>query len=333
MILSSVRRVLTGPPRTKHAIFPSKSTLFNRAFHTLPVDAVDNGPLPRCEANKQYPGASRSARVGTGPIVRQHVGMVQAKLFLAIGFVALCFGQESEERLLSKRQIYAAPLYSPCGPTVGCAAPGICQAALCVPVPAPVAPMVPLAPAPVVAAPPPYVEVPAVSIVAACAPACLPNAACVQGVCTCRAPAIAYSPVVGCAPIPPPMPAVPVVAGRLIPQAMPGAPCEPGVECTGGSVCSQGICLCPPELVQEGTVCVSRTIYGIVPPPPPVVVAPAPMVVGLGAPCGVPVAAAVPTCVQGAVCSAGVCQCGPAFVPSGPACVRRRHAAPAKKSD
>src|SRR6185437_7141359 len=55
-----------------------------------------------------------------------------------------------------------------------------------------------------------------------------------------------------------------------------------------------GICLCPPELVQEGTVCVSRTvyrisfipvfpslqlnhqIYGVVPPaPPPIPVAPA----------------------------------------------------------
>lgn len=49
------------------------------------------------------------------------------------------------------------------------------------------------------------------------------------------------------------------------------------VECTGGSVCSMGICLCPPELVQEGTVCVSRTIYGVVPPvPPPVPVMPPP---------------------------------------------------------
>ncbi|KAK0419529.1 hypothetical protein QR680_014193 [Steinernema hermaphroditum] len=257
--------------------------------------------------------------------------MVQAKLLLAIGFVALCFGQESEEHLLAKRQIYAAPLYSPCGPMMGCAAPGICQAALCVPAPPVVAapaPVVPLAPAP-------YVEVPAMPAVpfaAACAPACLPNAACVQGVCTCAAPAIAYSPVVGCAPVPPPVPAVPVVAGRLIPQALPGAPCEPGVECTGGSVCSQGICLCPPELVQEGTVCVSRTIYGILPPPPPpVIVAPAP-VVALGAPCALAVPAA-PVCVSGAVCSAGVCQCGPAFVPAGPSCIRRRHAAPSKKSD
>ncbi|TKR64078.1 hypothetical protein L596_024672 [Steinernema carpocapsae] len=127
------------------------------------------------------------------------------------------------------------------------------------------------------------------------------------------------------------MPAVPVVAGRLIPQALPGAPCEPGVECTGGSVCSQGICLCPPELVQEGTVCVSRTIYGIVAPPPPVFVAPPP-VVALGAPCAF-AAAPVPACVPGAVCSAGVCQCGPAFVPAGPSCIRRRHAAPSKKSD
>nr|CAD2137449.1 unnamed protein product [Meloidogyne enterolobii] len=87
----------------------------------------------------------------------------------------------------------------------------------------------------------------------------------------------------GCAAMPvaalPPAPAVsaqPMPTGRLIPQALPGAPCEPGVECTGGSVCSQGICLCPPELVQEGTVCVSRTIYGVVPPPPVVAAAPPP---------------------------------------------------------
>ncbi|KAF7636396.1 EB domain-containing protein [Meloidogyne graminicola] len=98
----------------------------------------------------------------------------------------------------------------------------------------------------------------------------------------------------GCAAMPvaalPPAPAVsvaPIPTGRLIPQALPGAPCEPGVECTGGSVCSQGICkliklnlfknylkgLCPPELVQEGTVCVSRTIYGVIPPPPPPIAA------------------------------------------------------------
>ncbi|KAI3413575.1 hypothetical protein GPALN_011065 [Globodera pallida] len=89
------------------------------------------------------------------------------------------------------------------------------------------------------------------------------------------APPIAALPPPPLAPIPPPPPAP---AGRLIPQALPGAPCEPGVECTGGSVCSMGICLCPPELVQEGTVCVSRTIYGVVPPPgglPPLPAVPA----------------------------------------------------------
>ncbi|KAI6177093.1 EB domain-containing protein [Aphelenchoides bicaudatus] len=67
-------------------------------------------------------------------------------------------------------------------------------------------------------------------------------------------PACAPPPIPAFAPLPPPpVPAVPAPAGRLIPQALPG------------------ICLCPPELVQEGTVCVSRTIYGVVPgvPPPP----------------------------------------------------------------
>ncbi|TKR64079.1 hypothetical protein L596_024672 [Steinernema carpocapsae] len=95
--------------------------------------------------------------------------MMQAKLFWAIGFVALCFGQENTEER-EKRQIYAAPLYSPCGPTIGCAAPGICQAALCVPAAPLPPPMVPLAPAPIV-------EAPVVPFAPACAPACLPNAA------------------------------------------------------------------------------------------------------------------------------------------------------------
>uniref|UniRef100_A0AC34FJW0 EB domain-containing protein n=1 Tax=Panagrolaimus sp. ES5 TaxID=591445 RepID=A0AC34FJW0_9BILA len=156
---------------------------------------------------------------------------------------------------------------------------------------------------------------------------------CVSGACACPAP-IAYSPVIGCAPLPPPPPPppVPVVTGRLIPQALPGAPCEPGVECTGGSVCSMGICLCPPELVQEGTVCVSRTIYGIVPPPPPppvfvpapvpVYAAPAPIALAPGAPCF----SAPSPCSPGAFCdpSAGVCRCGPAYAPYGGACVRRK---------
>uniref|UniRef100_A0A1I8BHH6 EB domain-containing protein n=1 Tax=Meloidogyne hapla TaxID=6305 RepID=A0A1I8BHH6_MELHA len=128
----------------------------------------------------------------------------------------------------------------------------------------------------------------------------------------------------GCAAMPvaalPPAPAVsaaPMPTGRLIPQALPSAPCEPGVECTGGSICSQGICLCPPELVQEGTVCVSRTIYGVVPPPPvaavppppipvayypsplpppiPAPIAPAPMPIPAAVVAPYPVAAAIPS--------------------------------------
>uniref|UniRef100_A0AC35GLU1 EB domain-containing protein n=1 Tax=Panagrolaimus sp. PS1159 TaxID=55785 RepID=A0AC35GLU1_9BILA len=138
---------------------------------------------------------------------------------------------------------------------------------------------------------------------------------CISGACACPAP-IAYSPVVGCAPLPPPPPPppVPVVTGRLIPQALPGAPCEPGVECTGGSVCSMGICLCPPELVQEGTVCVSRTIYGIVPPPPPPpVFVPAPVYAApVALPPPPPVAFAPP--------------CPPQYAPYNGGCVRRKHA-------
>ncbi|KAK6745939.1 hypothetical protein RB195_012197 [Necator americanus] len=120
----------------------------------------------------------------------------------------------------------------------------------------------------------------------------------------------------------------PVVAGRLIPQALPGSPCEPGVECTGGSVCSLGICVCPPELVQEGTVCISRTIYSVIPPPPPAVIVPAIPAVPVAAPLalGAPCYAAPTPCVSGAVCSAGVCQCSPAYTPVAGGCVRRMNA-------
>ncbi|VDO99457.1 unnamed protein product [Heligmosomoides polygyrus] len=155
---------------------------------------------------------------------------------------------------------------------------------------------------------------------------------CYAGACQCAQPAVVYSPVVGCAPPPPPPPPpmlpvpmmpAPVVVGRLIPQALPGSPCEPGVECTGGSVCSLGICLCPPELVQEGTVCVTRTIY-VAPPPPPPILMPMPVAqIPLGAPCYAAVAAA-PPCVPGALCSAGVCQCSPAYHPTPGGCVLRK---------
>ncbi|CAJ0596564.1 unnamed protein product [Cylicocyclus nassatus] len=157
-----------------------------------------------------------------------------------------------------------------------------------------------------------------------CNPGCVGGAACISGACQCAQPAVVYSPVVGCAPIPvapapPPVAPAPVVAGRLIPQALPGSPCEPGVECTGGSVCSMGMCACPPELVQEGTVCISRTIYSVLPPPamvvPSVPVAP----LALGTPCY----AAPAPCVAGAMCSAGVCQCSPAYTPVAGGCVLR----------
>ncbi|EPB79831.1 EB module [Ancylostoma ceylanicum] len=172
-----------------------------------------------------------------------------------------------------------------------------------------------------------YAPVAPAPAVPMCNPGCVGGAACVAGACQCAAPAVVYNPVVGCAPVPvAPLPVAPapVVAGRLIPQALPGSPCEPGVECTGGSVCSLGICVCPPELVQEGTVCISRTIYSVL--PPPAVVVPAPVVpVAPAAPLalGTPCYAAPTPCVAGAVCSAGVCQCSPAYTPVAGACMLR----------
>uniref|UniRef100_A0A915CZC9 EB domain-containing protein n=1 Tax=Ditylenchus dipsaci TaxID=166011 RepID=A0A915CZC9_9BILA len=134
-----------------------------------------------------------------------------------------------------------------------------------------------------------------------------------------------------CSNAPPPLPP----AGRLIPQALPGAPCEPGVECTGGSVCSMGICLCPPELVQEGTVCVSRTIYGVVPPVPPPMpmpppmpafAAPPPMPYPMPAPIPVAYAPPPPPMMAGPACGCPFCEgcrgcAGPAFAAP---CIRRR---------
>ncbi|KAK6019325.1 hypothetical protein OSTOST_15044 [Ostertagia ostertagi] len=146
-----------------------------------------------------------------------------------------------------------------------------------------------------------------------CAPACVGGAMCYAGACQCAQPAVVYNPVVGCsppvplAPAPVPMAPAPVVAGRLIPP----------VECTGGSVCSLGVCLCPPELVQEGTVCVSRTVYSVA--PPPAVVVPA-MPVALGAPCYTPAS----PCAPGALCTSGVCQCSPAYTPTVGGCVLRK---------
>uniref|UniRef100_A0A7E4V2A3 EB domain-containing protein n=1 Tax=Panagrellus redivivus TaxID=6233 RepID=A0A7E4V2A3_PANRE len=288
------------------------------------------------------------------------------KLLLVGAFcVALAFAQETAENGTDsktksiRRQVpaYAAPYYAGPGPVYAPApvpqyaapAPLPVPAAYPVPAPAPVyapapAPVYAPAPAPVLAAPPAPLYAPAPQPIPACQPSCVGPATCVSGACQCPQPAIAYSPVVGCQPLPPPPPPpVPVVTGRLIPQALPGAPCEPGVECTGGSVCSMGICLCPPELVQEGTVCVSRTIYGILPPPPPpppaVVVpaapipyaqpvyAPAPVPVPAAIPLGAPCVAAAPTpCAPGAVCDAGVgvCRCGPAYAPVGTSCIRRK---------
>ncbi|CAJ0581200.1 unnamed protein product, partial [Mesorhabditis spiculigera] len=158
-----------------------------------------------------------------------------------------------------------------------------------------------------------------------CAGGCVGESACVSGACQCYQPALVYQPAVGCVAYPPiPMGPAPVVVPRLIPQALPGAPCEPGVECTGGSVCSLGICVCPPELVQEGTVCVARTVYGIVPPPViPVPVLPPPMaLIPVGAAC----APSRPACVRGAACGpAGICQCAQGYFPTpAGACLGRR---------
>ncbi|KAK6043093.1 hypothetical protein COOONC_19402 [Cooperia oncophora] len=169
----------------------------------------------------------------------------------------------------------------------------------------------------------------------ACTPACVGGAACYAGACQCAQPTVVYNPVVGCSPpmvAPVPVAPAPVVTGRLIPQnhrsrqsrftcsGSPGSPCEPGVECTGGSVCSLGVCLCPPELVQEGTVCVTRTVYSVAPPPPPPVAVPA-VPVALGTPCYTPAS----PCAPGALCTAGVCQCAPAYTPMAGGCVLRNY--------
>uniref|UniRef100_A0A0K0FI40 EB domain-containing protein n=1 Tax=Strongyloides venezuelensis TaxID=75913 RepID=A0A0K0FI40_STRVS len=157
--------------------------------------------------------------------------------------------------------------------------------------------------------------------VPACSPSCLGGASCIRGACACAEPTVAYSPVVGCAPAP--MPAIPVPTGRLIPQAIPGAPCgQPGVECTGGSICSLGVCVCPPELVQEGTVCVLRQVYGVVPPQVAVPVA-AP-VLALGAPCAINAGPAAPACVSNAMCLEGACRCAPQFASVAGTCVMRK---------
>ncbi|CAJ0942553.1 unnamed protein product, partial [Mesorhabditis belari] len=54
------------------------------------------------------------------------------------------------------------------------------------------------------------------------------------------------------APIPPTIP-----HGFMRPQAFPGESCSlAGTECTGGSQCTFGYCICPPQLILAGSVCV-----------------------------------------------------------------------------
>uniref|UniRef100_A0A0N5A7W5 EB domain-containing protein n=1 Tax=Syphacia muris TaxID=451379 RepID=A0A0N5A7W5_9BILA len=61
-------------------------------------------------------------------------------------------------------------------------------------------------------------------------------------------------------------------------------------------------------------------LYSVVPPAVPV----APL--ALGMPC---VASPLSTpCIAGAVCSEGICTCGPAYVPAAGTCFRRRRAKP-----
>uniref|UniRef100_A0A158P7B0 EB domain-containing protein n=1 Tax=Angiostrongylus cantonensis TaxID=6313 RepID=A0A158P7B0_ANGCA len=139
---------------------------------------------------------------------------------------------------------------------------------------------------------------------------------CVSGVCQCSQNTVVYNPIIGCAEtlvVPVLLASSNLLSSRFIPQALPGAPCEPGVECTGGSMCSLGVCVCPPELVHEGSVCVSRTLYSM--PPtlaiPALAVPPAPVQVALGATCYT----ATNICGPGAVCSTGVCQCSPSYKP------------------
>lgn len=82
--------------------------------------------------------------------------------------------------------------------------------------------------------------------------------------------------------------------------------------------------LCPPELVQEGTVCVSRTIYGVVPPsgpvppPAPLFAAPPPAPVPQFAPAPFP-APAFPM----AAAPPPIPACPPPFAQFRATCVRR----------
>uniref|UniRef100_A0A0N5AYJ4 CC domain-containing protein n=1 Tax=Syphacia muris TaxID=451379 RepID=A0A0N5AYJ4_9BILA len=101
-----------------------------------------------------------------------------------------------------------------------------------------------------------------------CSPACLEDAVCISNECVCLSGS-SYNSVTGCAVPPSPTTIMPIHAtvilpagliSAVMPQALPGMVCQPYTECTGGSVCWAGICTCPPELVQEGTVCVMRTI-------------------------------------------------------------------------
>ncbi|CAD5217691.1 unnamed protein product [Bursaphelenchus okinawaensis] len=260
------------------------------------------------EANKKTPTQNRRSRAVAMENGDQDTKMWHKVVALLLAISSLISASPAvvmdEGKQLVRRQVFGAPLYSPCGPSVGCAAPGFCQSSMCMPVaaaPLPPPAYAPPMPAPIPVAAPAYAPPPPPP---ACAPACAAPAACLGGACACPGAAV-YSPAIGCAPAyappPPPLPAPaipvpalappppPAPAGRLIPQALPGAPCEPGVECTGGSVCSMGICLCPPELVQEGTVCVARTLYGPVapaPPPPPPAAYPVPVRPAFVDPCG-----------------------------------------------
>uniref|UniRef100_A0AC35TUR0 EB domain-containing protein n=1 Tax=Rhabditophanes sp. KR3021 TaxID=114890 RepID=A0AC35TUR0_9BILA len=152
-----------------------------------------------------------------------------------------------------------------------------------------------------------------------CNPGCIGGGVCSPqiGACACAQPAIAYSPVIGCAPV---APLVPVPVRRLIPQGLPGSECGPGVECTGGSFCSNlNICQCELGLSLQGTVCVLPPLIPVVPVVPVVQAVP----IALGAPCAVNVPAPAPMCQPNAVCSEGLCRCAARFQPVGGACMMR----------
>lgn len=142
------------------------------------------------------------------------------------------------------------------------------------------------------------------SLNAGCNSGCFGGQVCIQNKCCCPTGLVLTAGF--CAPKIPivaPQVCLPIVQLYIILikhnyfKARPGSFCTPMHECTGGSVCTNGVCCCPPGLFQDGEACVLRST----PPPMPVYVQTT--YVTIGQPCQ-----ATTQCSSGAVC-VGTCQC------------------------